>query len=134
MKGPVITGVWPMFDVCLTVECYDLPASSDFHREGPLKRANLLSGLVAFALVAAPSPTQGQLTSFSNTNFGLIADQLETLEVLNPNSTLIDQFYYNLRAAFDWATPVLQRNYVYQVRISGRGGIGTQLNFFWSCS
>ena len=89
-----------------------------------MKRTKLFSGLVVLALVAAPSPSQGQLTSFSNTNFGLIADQLETLEVLNPNSTLIDQFYYNLRAAFDWATPVLQRNYVYQVRISGRGGIG----------
>jgi PEP-CTERM motif len=82
------------------------------------------SAVLAASLLAPVAATGAQSTSYTNTNYGLIAGEVQYLLVNNPQSILIDQFFFNLAGPFDRITPNLKSNFVYNLQISGRGGIG----------
>lgn len=86
------------------------------------------STLVAIALLTAtvsgPIAAHAQATSYLNTNFGLVAGEAQFLTVNNPAPTPFDQFFYDLRGPIDHTTPALKANFAYDIRISGRGGVG----------
>ena len=78
----------------------------------------------ALSLLAPVAATGAQAVSFTNTNYGLLAGEVQYLRVTNPLPVFVDQFFFDLTGPFDHVTPDLKGNFVYQLQISGRGGVG----------
>jgi len=67
---------------------------------------------------------QSQTFTYDNCNYGLIANEPQSLTVNNPYSTLVDQFNYIVTGPFDYTTATLKQGFAYDIRISGRAGYG----------
>lgn len=87
-------------------------------------RSSQLSLAVAVAFAGIALPTSGRCQPLRNANYGLVDGEVEFLNVNTPSFTLFDQFDYVITAPFDYLTPMLKSGFAYDVRISGRGGIG----------
>jgi hypothetical protein len=80
-------------------------------------------GLVVFGIAISTSP-KIQAATYGNSNFGLVPGQSQYLIVDSPSATSFDQFNYVVTGPFGYTTPALKPGFVYDIRISGRSGIG----------
>jgi hypothetical protein len=61
---------------------------------------------------------------YDNCNFGLVSGEPQFLAVDNPSASLADQFNYVVTGPFDYTTATLKQGFAYDIRISGRVGLG----------
>lgn len=64
------------------------------------------------------------LVTYANSNYGLVGGEPQSLTVDNPSPATVDQFTYYVTGAFNHTTPALTDGFAYDIRISGRAGIG----------
>ncbi|MDQ8162121.1 MAG: PEP-CTERM sorting domain-containing protein [Gemmatimonadota bacterium] len=86
--------------------------------------SGFLGAVLAIACLVPLATTGAQVMSYTNTNYGLIAGEVQYLLVNNAQPVLVDQFFFNLAGPFDRLTSNLKSNFVYKLQISGRGGVG----------
>lgn len=68
--------------------------------------------------------SQAITITYDNSNFGLIAGESQFLTVNSPSPSLLDQFNYIVTGPFDYTTATLKDGFAYNIRISGRVGLG----------
>jgi hypothetical protein len=81
----------------------------------------LACALSCFVGSAVSLPAQ---TAFLNTNYGLLPDEMQYLYASNPAPQPFYSFYYDIKGPINLTTPALLSGMAYQVRISGRAGVG----------
>jgi hypothetical protein len=88
-----------------------------------MKRIKSLFGILTIAAALAVSG-QAQILTFNNCNYGLLPGEPQFLTMNNPYSTQVEQFSYTVTGPFDHTTTTLRQGLAYDIRISGRVGVG----------